>query len=260
MVNVKDDLTGMVFGRLTVVRQTDDYLHPNGSRRAQWLCECSCAEHKLVVVCGDRLKAKNGTRSCGCLQKESLQPIHNSKRKMNTYNLSGVYGVGWTTNTNKEFYFDLEDYDKIKDYCWHEEIMECGYHALVTRERLSNTNIRMHWLILGKHLDHINRNPLDNRKENLRSATDEENARNRNIRSDNTSGIVGVTWNHSRKKWIARISNNKERIYLGAFDNKSDAIVARLNAESMYYCEFAPQRHLFEKYGITYTGGKDHNE
>ena len=40
--------------------------------------------------------------------------------KYNKYDLLGSFGVGWTTNTNKEFWFDLEDYDKIKDYCWAE--------------------------------------------------------------------------------------------------------------------------------------------
>ena len=39
-------------------------------------------------------------------------------KKYNKYDLSGEYGIGWTSNTNQEFYFDLEDYDKIKDYCW----------------------------------------------------------------------------------------------------------------------------------------------
>lgn len=43
---------------------------------------------------------------------------------------------------------------------------------------------------------------------------------------------------------------NKE-IYLGAFASKDDAIKTRLEAEAKHFGEFAPQRHLFEEYGIT---------
>ena len=38
--------------------------------------------------------------------------------QQNVYDLSGEYGIGYTLK-GEEFYFDLEDYDKIKDYCWH---------------------------------------------------------------------------------------------------------------------------------------------
>ena len=42
------------------------------------------------------------------------------KRKYNRYDLeSQEYGIGWTSNTNEEFWFDKEDYDKIKNYCWN---------------------------------------------------------------------------------------------------------------------------------------------
>lgn len=51
-------------------------------------------------------------------------------------------------------------------------------------------------------------------------------------------------------KWEAYIQLNKKRKSLGYFNNKEDAIKARLEAEAIYYKEFAPQRHLFEQYGI----------
>lgn len=242
-------MTGQVFGRLTVLQQVDDYIHPNGSHRARWLCECSCEEHKQCIVLGDALIGKK-TQSCGCLQKESLIQTHMNLQKHNKVDLSGTYGIGWTSNTNKEFYFDLEDYDKIKDYCWFEYITNDGYHVLCARDKHNNSHIKMHWLLVGKYYDHANRNPLDNRKENLRLATNEENTQNRNKRSDNTSGIIGVSWDKKKQKWIARISVHKERVYLGSFVNKSDAIITRLRAEKEYYREFAPQREFFEIYNI----------
>ena len=53
---------------------------------------------------------------------------------------------------------------------------------------------------------------------------------------------------------MARIVLDKKDIYLGRYSNKEDAIKARLEAEIKYYGEFAPQRHLFEQYGISING------
>ena len=53
---------------------------------------------------------------------------------------------------------------------------------------------------------------------------------------------------------MARIVLNKKDIYLGRYSNKEDAIKARLEAEIKYFGEFAPQRHLFEQYGINING------
>ena len=112
MVKVKEDLTGQKFGRLTVLKQAEDYITPKGVCNAQWICECSCKEHNKIVVQGNNLKSGH-TQSCGCLRSESL---FDTRKKYNDYDLTGEFGVGWTKNTNKEFYFDLEDYDLIKNY------------------------------------------------------------------------------------------------------------------------------------------------
>lgn len=260
MVKVKEDLTGQIFGKLTVIMQADDYIHPNGSKRAQWLCECSCEQHTKILVAGDRLKNKKyGTRSCGCIQKDFAFQLCKNKSKTNKYDLSGEHGIGWTNNTNQEFYFDLEDYEKIKDYCWFEVISKNNYHSLCTHDGNNRANIKMHYILIGKYCDHANRNPLDNRKSNLRSATTTENAQNRSKRTDNTSGIIGVNWDKNKQQWIARISVDKHRICLGSFSVKLDAILARLMAESQYYGEFSPQRHLFNQYNIQLYDRSDSN-
>lgn len=181
-----------------------------------------------------------------------VEPTSSSQhfsKKYNKYDLSGEFGIGYCSNTNMEFYFDLEDYDKIKEYCWIEYDRK-GYHSLEAWNLGSSGNITMNWLISGKHCDHINRNPLDNRKMNLRPCTNVENAQNKTKPKNNTSGVIGVHWDKRINKWVSRIKIPEKRILLGNFNNKDDAIVARLKAEVKYFREFAPQKHLYEQYGI----------
>lgn len=254
MINVKEDLTGKAFGRLTVLRQIDDYIDKNCEHYSMWECKCCCESKNIINVRGSSLRNKNGTRSCGCLQKESVKNIGLKNKKSNKYDLSGKYGIGWTSNTNKEFYFDLEDYDKIKDYCWSDhKISGKNYYALEAKDQNTNKLIRMSSLLGFKNYDHINRNPLDNRKENFRQATNRENSINKNKSNKNTSGIIGVTYNKNHQKWVARINDAPHsRITILESVNKIEAIIARLKAEAKYYGKFAPQRHLFEQYGIQY--------
>lgn len=251
MVKVKESLVGKQFGRLKVIEQADDYIDPQGNHYARWLCECSCEEHNKVIVTGRALKSGN-TKSCGCLFREvQMRTNKETKKKYNKYDLTGEYGIGWTTNTNREFYFDLEDYDKIKNYAWRERISNNGkYHALITRDRETKTDLLMSNLLGYKYYDHKDRNPMNNRKENFRKATYSQNAQNRTIQANNTSGVTGVVYVKKEQKWRATIRLNNKRIHLGYFTNKNDAIKARLNGEVKYFGEFSSQKHLYEQYGI----------
>ncbi len=84
------------------------------------------------------------------------------------------------------------------------------------------------------HIDHINGDRGDNRISNLRVVTSTENNRNKAINKNNTSGVTGVTWSKSRRKWIAQIHIGKIGKALGGFDRVEDAIAARKNAETRY--------------------------
>ena len=87
---------------------------------------------------------------------------------------------------------------------------------------------------LEKLVDHIDGNPLNNKIDNLRLATNEENQRNRSISKNNTSGTTGVTWIKECQRWRAHI----KKINLGHFINKEDAIQTRIEAEKKYFGEF----------------------
>ena len=250
MVKVKEDLTGRTFHRLTVLEQAEDYINPSGKHSARWLCQCSCGSNPVIVR---QSALKDGTtQSCGCLHKEISSTICKKIRhKTNIYDLSGEYGIGLASNDNTEFYFDLEDYDKIKDYCWSTCEPVKGYIRIETT--INNKGINMAQLLIGKNdVDHIDRNPMNNRRSNLREATRSQQQMNRNKQSNNTSGYIGVYFDKRSNKWFSAIKINKKQKYLGAFIDKQDAIKERLKAELKYFGKnFAPQRHLFEQYNIT---------
>lgn len=248
-----DNLEGKNFGRLTVLKNVGK-IEPKGEgpRRTAYLCKCECG--KEVVVTAHSL-LNNNTKSCGCLQRDSRKSTETKKRKYNKYDLSGEYGIGYASNTGTPFYFDLEDYDKIKDYCWFEHIRTTGYHALETTVYFpKKKTIIMAVLLGGPHYDHINRNSLDNRKSNLRPATPRENNINITVGKQNKSGIIGVHFEKRANKWGAQATLRGEdgqvKRVVRHFENKEDAIKCRLQMEHDYYGEFAPQKHLFAQYGI----------
>ena len=83
-------------------------------------------------------------------------------------------------------------------------------------------------------IDHINHNKSDNRWVNLRTASPEQNAHNQPIRGNNKSGVNGVYWDKVVRKWKAQIKVNYKMIYLGSFDEKTDAVKAREAANKKY--------------------------
>ena len=105
-------------------------------------------------------------------------------------------------------------------------------------------------LINSKIVDHINRDTLDNRKDNLRGATSSQNQINRSKQRNNKSGVTGVYYCNTKKKWKAILEKEGAILIRKYFDNKEDAIKCRLNGEKKYFGEYAPQKHLFEQYGI----------
>lgn len=235
MVKVKQDLTGMKFGRLTVLSQADDYIDKNGAHIACWLCSCDCGNPENTIVTGARLRYGH-TKSCGCLKKDASRQNGYLTKKKNRYEFFDNYVVGYTTK-NEPFYIDLEDYDKIKDICWHKH--KQGY----IHGHMDGRMISLHRLIMdfpdGLEVDHIGGELTrhDNRKSNLRLATDQENAANRKRPYVNLSGVVGVRLQGN--SWIAQITYKGNLIYLGSFKEMNDAIKARKEAEKKYYQEFS---------------------
>lgn len=228
------DLTGERFGRLVVVKRVEDYIEPSSGRhRARWLCKCNCGNETIILDCN--LMKKNGIKSCGCLRRDFAYGLNKS---VNKYNLNGEYGIGYTSK-GEEFYFDLEDFELIKDYCWY--INNRKYVC----SKDDNKPILFHRVVLQVgdeyEVDHKNgkQSRHDNRKSNLRRCTHSDNMKNVGLRIDNTSGVTGVNFDKNKQKWIARIVIDGKRTVLGEYDNFDDAKIKRLEAEEKYYGEFS---------------------
>ena len=91
------------------------------------------------------------------------------------------------------------------------------------REKNSGKIILMHREIMkakkGEYVDHINGNGLDNRIENLRICTQQENTRNKKKPIHNTSGYKGVCWDKQMKKWRVQIKHKNTNSYIGLFND-----------------------------------------
>ena len=225
---------GEKYGRLTIIGEAEPHIQPSGQKHRMVLVQCSCGSDPFEVQLSN---LRNGnTTSCGCVRKEKTKE---RMRKYNTYDLETYeYGVGYTTK-GEEFYFDKEDYQKIKEYTWY--LDKDGY--VITYEANTGKQIKFHRLIMnaseGMDIDHRFHKVNDNRKSQLREVTRSQNLMNRGIRKDNASSVTGVSWHKARNKWRAYITINGKTKHLGYFINKEDAIQSRLEAELKYFGEFA---------------------
>lgn len=88
-------------------------------------------------------------------------------------------------------------------------------------------------------IDHRDGDRANNRIANLREATQVQNSANMKRRPNNTSGFKGVTWDKSRRMWMAQIRAYGVHRVLGHFDAPQDAHAAYVAAAERYFGEFA---------------------
>jgi len=118
---------------------------------------------------------------------------------------------------------DLDDVEKCKPYKWH--IRRYGYVVATIPEgkKHSTKKIHLHRLISNYYdnkynIDHINRNPLDNRKTNLRITNMQTNASNKD-----SIGVIRVP----SGRYQARVMRHYKSLYIGTFDTFDEAVKVR---------------------------------
>lgn len=222
------DIRNIPFGYLTP-------MEPTGKRHRKdvvWRCKCKCGN--VVELPATRLLAGN-TLSCGCLKGETI--LSASKHIAGTHlvfslredvpkphTLSGHTGVSpkgnkWVahiTYRGKRYhlgtYSNLEDALKARSRA-KELVMEDAQKLLEYYEQLHKDDCKPCRAALPRAV----------------SAPPTVGTRSAAVRSNNTSGCPGVT--KARKKWKATISYERQRYVLGYFQEKEDAVAARMEAE-----------------------------
>ena len=124
-----------------------------------------------------------------------------------------------------------------KDVAGH--IATKGHRQIMIDSKLYMAH-RLAWLYVHGYfpetlIDHINRNPDDNRICNLRLATSSQNQENTKTRTDNLCGHKGIYFCIKENKWRARISKHGKTKHLGRFQSIELAIQARKEAEDQYF-------------------------
>jgi len=138
-----------------------------------------------------------------------------------------------------EVEIDDEDWSKVQRYTWHVTYHHNKKVKAVTTN-IKGKSVKLHKFLTGFSLtDHIDNNPLNNKKSNLRECSQKENTRNFSLSRRNTTGYKGVHWDKNRNKYQAYIQQDGKRKHLGRFENIIDAAQAYNKAALKYYGEFA---------------------
>ena len=214
---VSHDLTGKVFGELTVLHKAD---HQRKNGGVWWTCRCSCGN--LYDVPGSLLVTGRRT-DCGRRNHEK------------NYATSNIEGQKFNQLT---VLYPTKERDNKGSVIWHCRC-DCGNEIDVSYNVLVYSNVQScgcrkkeHDEKLSTYLTHIAGTSLDMVK-------------SKKVPTDNTTGYKGVYL--IKGKYVAKIVFQKKQYYLGAFDQIEDAAEARKEAETTLFDGFADYYARYEE-------------
>jgi len=137
---------------------------------------------------------------------------------------------------------DKEDYTLVSQYKWYLIKKEAG--NVYVKSKVKGKIIGIHRFIMNVSdpllvVDHIDGDPLNNRKSNLRVCTQGENARNQKLKKTNKSGYKGVTLSPSGKRWKAALNHKGKKIFGGSFRTITEAAQRYNELAIEYFGPFA---------------------
>lgn len=209
------DLTEQIFTRLTVIRQA-----PNLGKSTRWECLCACGAS--VTVASNHLRS-GATKSCGCF----------SADKARTH---GMYGtptyIAWgnmiarCTNSH------------------HPSYPNYGGRGISVCERWAK--FENFYADMGEKPVYLTLERLENNtsyfKENCKWASCAEQALNKRVRFDNSSGVTGVYF--SRGRWEVQLYRDGACLYIGSFSTLEEATTSRKDAEESWKNLMSELRYL----------------
>ena len=181
---------------------------------------------------------------CGKLIENSMRHFHDGikqcscqKRSTTQYFIEGEE-VRCVTSKGDIFYISLIDLEKISSYSW----CKSGNGYFVARDIRKPKNVSLHSLIMetpeGLVVDHIDRNPANNRRSNLRICRTIDNMQNISPRMKKE---VNVTYDKQTGKWAASIRFLGKKLWLGRHDTKEEAITVVLQKKEELNSPYFPK-------------------
>lgn len=128
-------------------------------------------------------------------------------------------------NAERFVLIDDEDFEPLSKWKWYFN----GRYAMREGNLAGQSKtIYMHRFIMntpkGMYTDHIDMNPLNNQKSNLRICTNSQNNFNKIKQKNNTSGYKGIDWVKKDKVWRIRLNKNKKTVFLAYSKNLTEAV------------------------------------
>ncbi len=203
--------------------------------------ECSVDNCSKEVLRKDL--CRNHYRNLKLYGGAELNGLHKRGRKYHEYT---IYHDSKTvlvkTIKGEYFWINTIDLHLIQNMTFHtndKNYLYGGSRKLKTKQ--------LHRLIMGEpeglEIDHIDGNPLNNRRPNLRICTHSQNTQNITKRRNNKSGILGVCWCNNKKKWRAYITSNKKSIHIGYYERKEEAKDARMEKQIKLHGEYSRKNY-----------------
>lgn len=208
-------------------------------------------------ICGREIFKKHSLKGYKCLCSKHMHQLHTYGKFLDSNprtakDLNEIINIednisiiklydGVNSNVIGECIIDSDDINKVKYHKWrisHGRVVtgspSKGYQKdishFIIEDKLKDDEI----------IDHINGNPYDNRKNNLRICTQSKNTFNKHKMSLNTSGVIGVSRDKRRKKmqWHSEIRYQNIKIHLGSYISIEEAAYARYCAEIILFKEY----------------------
>ncbi len=145
------------------------------------------------------------------------------------------------TKKGQEIMVDDALFEYLDQFWWTTSGGKYAYRQKITKDGKTRKKCYMHHEVLGRptkrypHTDHIDRNPLNNQRANLRHVSVAVNHHNTPVRKHSVVGLKGVGKLNGSKKFSARISHKHKTYHLGSFKTPQQAHEAYLKAEKKLY-------------------------